>query len=29
LWLNKYVFEKYTDEEIMDMINIGRDIIRP
>jgi hypothetical protein len=28
LFLNKYVFKKYTDEEIRSMVNIGGDIIR-
>jgi hypothetical protein len=28
LWLNKYVFKNYTDEEIRDMINVGGRIIR-
>jgi hypothetical protein len=29
LWLNKFLAEKYTDEEIRSMINVGDNIIRP
>jgi hypothetical protein len=29
LFLNKYIFKKYTGEEIRSMINVDGDIIRP
>jgi hypothetical protein len=29
LWLNKFIAEKYTDEEIRSMINVGNIIYRP
>ena len=29
LWLNKFLSEKYTNEEIRNMINVDGDIIRP
>jgi hypothetical protein len=29
LWLNKFLSEKYTNEEIRSMINVDGDIIRP
>jgi len=29
LWLNKFLSEKYTDEEIRSMINVGGTILRP
>ncbi len=29
LWLNKFLSEKYTDEEIRSLINVGNIIIRP
>jgi hypothetical protein len=28
LWLNKYVFEKYTVEEIRGVIDVGGNIVR-